>query len=96
MARYQYFSMKPQQRSLLGQVVAGIVGIVVLAVSLLLGAFFLAAIFGFFLIVGTIMWVRIWWWKRKMAAGATDDPFIEGEYSVVQTEKITRETVRKD
>jgi hypothetical protein len=77
-----------------------IVGIVVFAAAVLLGGIMLAAIIGFFLIAGVILYVRVWWLTRKAGLsrreghregrqkgrreGRREGSFVEAEYQVVE------------
>ena len=76
--------MNSQPRSFLGQILAFVVGVAVLAVSFVLGAFLLAAIFGFILIAGLVATVWVWWLKRKAADICQDDSVLDAEYTVVE------------
>ena len=66
------------------QVLGFIVGLVVLVVSLVLGAFVLAALLSFLLIVAVVIGIRLWWVKRKISSAAVNDEYIDAEYRVVQ------------
>jgi len=78
------------------QVVYLLLGGLVLIGALLMGAVILAFVLGFALIFGIVIWVRVWWLRRKMmrAGGAQASPgnqsthsesgrVIEVEYTVV-------------
>ena len=84
MSQYRYFSMNSQPRSFFGQIIAFVVGLAVLAASFVLGAFLLAAFFGFILIVGLIATVWVWWLKRKAADAYRDDSVLDAEFTVVE------------
>ena len=84
MAQIRYIGFEQKPRGLLMQVLGFIVGLVILGVSLVLGAFVLAALLGFALIAATIVAVRLWWVKRQIDAAAANDDFIEAEYRVVE------------
>ena len=86
MREIKYIELQPRPRSLFMQIVGLIVGLGVLAVSVLLGAFLLAGFRGFALIVGTVIYVRLWWLRRQ-AMRAANDEFIETEYQVVRTRR---------
>ena len=66
------------------QVLGFIVGLVVLGVSLVLGAFVLAAVLSFLLIVAVVIGFRLWGVKRKISSVAVNDEYIDAEYRVVQ------------
>ena len=84
MSQYRYFSMNSQPRSFFGQIIAFVVGLAVLAVSFVLGAFILATIFGFIMVVGLIVTVRLWWLKREAVDAYRDDSVLDAEFSVVE------------
>jgi len=84
MSQNRYFSMNSQPRSLFGQIIAFVVGLAVLAVSFVLGAFILATIFGFILVVGLSVTVWLWWLKRKALDAARDDNVLDAEFTVVE------------
>ena len=69
------------------QLLGLIVGIIVFVAAVLLGGIVLAAIIGFFLIAGAIIYVRVWWLTRKAGLsrqrGRREDSFVEAEYRVV-------------
>jgi hypothetical protein len=87
---------KPSPRNPFAQLLGLIGGIVVFAAAVLLGGIVLAAIIGFFLIAGVILYVRIWWLTRKAGQnrregrqegrreGRREDSFVEAEYQVVE------------
>jgi uncharacterized iron-regulated membrane protein len=56
---------------------------VVLGVSFLLGAFMLAALLGFALILAVVVAIRLWWVRRQINADAANDEYIDAEYKVV-------------
>ena len=66
------------------QVLGFIVGLVVLGVSLVLGAFVLAALLSFVLILAVVIGIRLWWVKRKISRAAVNDEYIDAEYRVVE------------
>ena len=81
--------MQPRPRSVFAQVVGLIVGLGVLVVSVVLGAFLLAAFLGFALLVAVTLYARFWWLRRRFQQAQRDE-FIEAEYRVVN------ETERRD
>ncbi len=63
-----------------------IVGIILFIGAVVLGGLVLAALIGFFLVAGLVIYVRIWWLTRK--AGRRQQPAddsIEAEYQVIDT-----------
>lgn len=78
-----------QPDSLLGRIVALVVGIAVLILSVIVGAVFLAALVGLILIVAVVVILRVWWLQRKMQRHAQQHGDLDAEYTVV------RETPRK-
>ncbi len=81
--------------SVLGRIVALVVGVGAFVLSLIVGAVFLAVVVGFMLLVALIVGVRIWWLRRKMERHAREHGDIEAEYTVISTEeRITRQRDR--
>lgn len=89
-----YLFSQSRPRSLLGQIIAAAVGIVVLVASFVFGAFLLMALFGLVLIVAIVVVARGWWLRRKIMSGAysaesgraassNDDGVIDADYTVV-------------
>ena len=66
------------------QVLGFIVGLVVLGVSFVLGAFVLAALLSFILILAVVIGIRLWWVKRKIGGAAVNGEYIDAEYRVVE------------
>jgi len=94
MARFSQFrygftpnSGPGQPGGLLSRIVAFIVGAIVLAASIFLGAIFFAALLGFVLIVAVVVMVRVWWLKRKMQSYAQQHGDIDAEYTVVMEDR---------
>ena len=75
--------MNSQPRGFFGQIIAFVIGLAVLAASFVLGAFLLAAFFGFILVVGLIVTIRVWWLKRKTADAYRENSVLDAEYTVV-------------
>jgi len=84
MSQYRYSSMNSQPRSLFGQIIAFVVGLAVLAASFVLGAFLLAAFFGFILVVGLSVTLWVWWLKREAADAYQDNSVLDAEYTVAE------------
>ena len=85
MSQYRYFSMNSQPRSFSGQIFAFVGGLAVLAASFVLGAFLLAAFFGFVMVVGLVVTVRLWWLKREAADAYREDSVLDAEYTVAES-----------
>ena len=73
MGRFSQFRYSPgsgsgagEPGSLLGRVVAFVVGVIVLGIAVFVGAIFIAAIVGLALIGAALFMVRMWWLRRKM------------------------------
>ena len=84
MRQIRYITVGRQPPGLLMQIAGFIAGVIVLGVSLVVGAFVLAALFGFALIVAMVIGIRFWWLRRQMDQAAADE-YIETEYQVVGT-----------
>ena len=69
------------------QILGLIFGAILFVAAVLLGGIVIAAVIGFFLIAGVIIYVRVWWLTRKTGLshreGRRDDSFVEAEYRVV-------------
>ncbi len=83
MSQIRYIGIQQKPRSLLMQLIGFVVGVVVLGVSFLLGAFMLAALLGFALILAVAAAIRLWWVRRQLNAGGANDEYIDAEYKVV-------------
>ena len=83
MAQFRHIGFEQKSRSFLMQVLGFMVGLVVLGVSLVLGAFVLAALLGFTLILAVGVAIRLWRVKRQINAAAANDEYIDAEYRVV-------------
>ncbi len=83
MTQIRYIGIQQKPRSFLMQLLGFVVGLVVLGVSLVLGAFVLAALLGFALILAVAAAIRLWWLRRQINADAANDEYIDAEYKVV-------------
>ena len=83
MTQIRYIGIEQKPRSFLMQLIGFVVGLVVLGVSFLLGAFMLAALLGFGLILAVVVAIRLWWLRRQINADAANDEYIDAEYKVV-------------
>ncbi len=70
--------------SLLGRIVAIVVGIAMLVITVIVGAVFLAALVGLILIVAVVIMLRVWWLQRKMQRHAQQHGDLSAEYTVVR------------
>jgi len=81
-------------RNPLANILAVVVGIIVISVSLALGFVVFVGIAGFMLVMAAIVTIRIWWAKRRFGAQKTGEPdqatkrtstirVIEGEFTEV-------------
>jgi hypothetical protein len=94
------YTFKPPTNPIL-QILYFLVGCVLLIGAFLLGTVILAFVFGFAIILGVIVYVRVWWLKRKFARSgrnpaaeqspSNDSEVIEVEYTVVD-ERDERDT----
>lgn len=62
-----------------------VAGVVLFIGAVVLGGIVLAALIGFLLVAGLIIYVRVWWLTRKAGLQKRDDSFVEAEYHVVDT-----------
>ena len=83
MTQIRHIGIEQKPRSLLMQLIGFVVGLVVLGLSFLLGAFMLAALLGFALILAVAAAIRLWWVRRHLNAGGANDEYIDAEYKVV-------------
>jgi len=60
-----------------------VAGIILFIVAIFIGGLVLAALMGFFLIGGLIVYVRLWWLTRKAGLHRRDESYVEAEYKVV-------------
>jgi len=90
--KHYIFLERAAPRSLLGRVVAFIVGLGVLVVSLFVGAVFISALIGFVLIMGIVLAVRVWWVRRQMERYAREHGDLEAEYTVIERREGRRDS----
>jgi len=84
MSQIRYIQVDQKPRSVLMQIIGAIVGVGVLIVSVVLGAFLMAGMLGFVLIAAAFVYGRLWWLRRQFQQAANDE-FIETEYRVVDS-----------
>ncbi len=85
MTQIRSIGIEQKPRSFLMQLLGLIGGLVILGVSLVLGAFVLAALFGFALMLAVAVAIRLWWVRRQINADAANDEYIDAEYKVVNS-----------
>ncbi|HJP03615.1 MAG: hypothetical protein QGH46_07540 [Gammaproteobacteria bacterium] len=68
----------------IGRIIAFIVGLIAFAISIFLGAIFIAGIVGIVLISGIVLALRMWWVRRRMARHEQKHGDLEAEYSVIR------------
>jgi len=61
------------------------VGIIAFVAAVFVGGIVLAALIGFLLIAGMIIYIRVWWLTRKVGRPRQDKSFVEAEYEVLDT-----------
>ncbi len=70
------------------QVIGFILGLGILGIAIVFGAFLLAGILGLGLVLAAIVYVRLWWFRRQLRRRtSTDEEFIETEYEVLRNPK---------
>lgn len=71
MRRITYTFSTPQTQNPFVRILALIGLVLLLAVSVVVGTFLFAALFGLAIIAGSVLYVRFWWlrrqWRRRMA-----------------------------
>jgi hypothetical protein len=72
---------------LLTRIVAFIVGAIVLAAAIFLGAIFIAGIVGLILIGSLVAMARLWWLRRQTERYEETHGDINAEYTVVDEDK---------
>lgn len=84
----QSYTFKPPNNPIL-QVLYFLVGGVLLIGAFFMGAIILAVVLGFAVILGIIIYIRIWWLNRKIARSgrkSADEPSQSGESTVIEVE----------
>ena len=71
-----------------GRVAAFIVGLGAFGVAVFLGAIFLAAVVGLMLIIGLVVWVRLWWFRRQIERYAREHGDLETEYVEIRERSV--------
>jgi len=64
-----------------------IVGIILFIAAVFIGGIVIAALLGFMLLAGLVIYIRIWWLTRKagLRQRRKDESFVEAEYQVIDT-----------
>jgi O-antigen/teichoic acid export membrane protein len=88
----KYSSAGPQ--SFIGRILALTVGLGMLAISVFVGAIFLAGLVGLAVVLGCVVALRVWWLKRKMQRYQDEHGDLEGTYTVVTEDFQTLEERR--
>lgn len=89
------FDSRPQ--GLLAQIVAVIVGVLVLGVAIVVGGILLSVILGLGLIAAVLLYCRVWWLRRKGGSHQqAKDQVIETDYIVVSTSQADDDTDSPD
>ena len=87
----RYISFDPGSNGsgggLLTRIVAFIVGAIVLAAAIFLGAIFIAGIVGLILIGSLVAMARLWWLRRQTERYEETHGDINAEYTVVDEDK---------
>lgn len=84
MRQIRYVRLEQQPRHPLMQLVGLVGGIILVAVSIILGAFLLAALLGLGLLVAVVVFARLWWLRRRLGPQRAGDEIIETEYRVIR------------
>jgi hypothetical protein len=84
----RYIKLEPRRGNFLTQALGAVVGLLILAASLILGFFLVAGFLGFGLILALMFYCRLWWLRRKPGGrNLAEEDIIETEYRVVRKEK---------
>ena len=82
------------------QFVALVVAAIVAVGAVLLGAILLSLFLGLAVIAGLVLYIRLWWLRRRVGRsgakrGARPSEFVEVEYTVVEERSMSGESSRK-
>lgn len=66
------YSLGPPPMNPLSRLLAGLVAVLALAGALFFGIFILALVVGVGLIAWVVLWLRMWWIRRKLPRGGRD------------------------
>ncbi len=87
--RYIRFNSMQGQRSTnpIVQAFGLIIGIILFIAAVFIGGIVIAALLGFMLLAGLVIYMRIWWLTRKagLRQRREDKSFVEAEYEVIET-----------
>jgi hypothetical protein len=87
--RYIRFNSMRGQRSTnpIVQAFGLIIGIILFIAAVFVGGIMIAALLGFMLLAGLVIYLRIWWLTRKagLRQRREDESFVEAEYQVIDT-----------
>ena len=89
---FRYIRLAPAAGpiGLLGRIVGLVIGGAAFVAAVILGAVFLAALVGLVLFGWIIFMVRLWWLRRQLVKEAETHGDLEGQYTVIKEETITR------
>ena len=100
MRRITYTFSSPQSQNPFVRILALIGVILLLAVSVVVGAFLFAALFGLAIIAGGVLYLRLWWlrrqWRRRMADNNAEHARARHERPRSDARVIEGEFVRED
>ena len=85
-SQFRYRSGRQVPDTFVGRAVAFVVGVVVLAIAVFLGAVFIAGALGLLLLGGLFVTLRVWWLKRKMERYQAEHGDLDAEYTVVEVD----------
>ena len=75
----------------IGRAIAFVVGVIVLGLSLFIGAAVFLTVLGLVVIGGIIFALRVWWMKRKMEAYQREHGDLSAEYTVIEEDRADRD-----
>lgn len=75
-----------QPAGVFSRLIALLIGCIAFIAAVLVGAVFLAGLFGMLVIGGTVIMLRVWWLRRQMDKVAEASRDLEGQYTVIREE----------
>ena len=101
------YRIEPPPMNPLSRLLAGVVALLALVGAFFFGIFILAVVVALAMIAWLVIWIRIWWLKRRLGAaaetpagggqarnGSAQGPVIDGEVIDGEYEVVTREDER--